>query len=92
MFSYFYLKMLTSPRAVTKCAIAADCPAFKGRLSSALHQLVVPAHHAENITNIGIKKILAFLLAAVRPSLDKILDRDDPNKYGRQQYKGNLQK
>jgi hypothetical protein len=30
MFSYFILKMLSSPPAVTNCAVATDCPAFMG--------------------------------------------------------------
>ncbi len=59
MFSYFSLKMLISPHAVTKCAVAAGRPAFMGGLSTALYRLIVPARHAENVTNIGVDKILA---------------------------------
>jgi hypothetical protein len=52
MFSYFSLKMLISPCAVTKCAVAAGRLAFMGVLSPALYQLIVLAHHAENVTQI----------------------------------------
>jgi hypothetical protein len=38
MFSYFSLKTLISPRALTKCAVAAGRPAFMGRLSPTLYQ------------------------------------------------------
>ncbi len=47
MFSYFSLKVLIPPCAVAKCAVAAGRPAFMGRLSPALYQLVVAARHAE---------------------------------------------
>jgi hypothetical protein len=56
MFSYFSLKMLISPCAVTKCADAPGHPAFMGGLSPALYQLIVLARHAENVTNIGVDK------------------------------------
>ncbi len=59
MFSYFSQEVLIPPRAVTKCAVAAGRPAFMGGLSPALWQLIVPACHAENITNIGVNKISA---------------------------------
>jgi hypothetical protein len=59
MFSYFSLKMLSSPCAVTKCAAAPGCPAFMGGLSPTLYQLIVPACHAQNVTNIGVNKISA---------------------------------
>jgi hypothetical protein len=58
MFSYFSLKMLYSPCSVTKCAVATGHPAFMGGLSPALYRLFVPAHYAENVTNIGVDKIL----------------------------------
>jgi hypothetical protein len=40
MFSYFSLKMLYSPYAVTKCAVATGRPAFMGGLSPALYWLI----------------------------------------------------
>jgi hypothetical protein len=40
MFSSFSLKMLCSPRAVTKCAVAAGHPAFMGGLSPALYRCI----------------------------------------------------
>ena len=58
MFSYFSQKVLIPPRALTKCAVAAGRPALMGGLSPALYRLIVPARHAENVTNIGIDKIL----------------------------------
>ncbi len=58
MISYVSQKVLILPHAVTKCAVATGRPAFMGRLSPALYRLIVPARHAENITNIGINKIL----------------------------------
>jgi hypothetical protein len=59
MFSYFSQKVLIPPRAVAKCAVATGRPAFMGGLSHARYQLIVPARHAENITNIGVEKISA---------------------------------
>jgi hypothetical protein len=59
MFSYFSQKVLIPPHAVTKCAVAAGRHAFMGGLSPALYRLIVPARHAENITNIGVDKISA---------------------------------
>ncbi len=56
MFSYFSLKMLISPRAVTKCAVAAGRLAFMCRLFPALYRLIVLAGHAQNVTNIGTCK------------------------------------
>ncbi len=56
MFSYLSLKILISPCAVTKCAVAPGHPAFMGRLSPALYRLIVPASPAENVTNIGVDK------------------------------------
>jgi hypothetical protein len=55
MFSYFSLKMLISPHAVTKCAVAAGRPASLGGLSPALYRRV-PARHAENVTNMAPTK------------------------------------
>jgi hypothetical protein len=40
MFSYFSLKMLYPPRAVTKCAVAAGRSAFMGGLSPAMYRLI----------------------------------------------------
>jgi hypothetical protein len=40
MFYFFSLKMLSSPRAVTKCAVAAGRDAFMGGLSPALYRLI----------------------------------------------------
>jgi hypothetical protein len=59
MFSYVSQKVLIPPHAVAKCAVATCCPAFMGGLSPALYWLIVPARHAENVTNIGVDKILA---------------------------------
>jgi len=59
MFSYFSQKVLIPPRALTKCAVAAGRPALMGGLSPALYRFIVLARHAENVTNIGIDKILA---------------------------------
>ena len=58
MFSYFSQKVLIPPRALTKCAVAAGRPALMGGLSPALYRLIVLARHAENVTNIGVDKIL----------------------------------
>ncbi len=58
MFSYVSQKVLIPPHAVAKCAVADGHPAFMGRLSPALYRLIVPARHAENVTNIGVGKIL----------------------------------
>jgi hypothetical protein len=52
----FSQKVLIPPHAVTNCAVAAGRPAFMGGLSPALYQLIVPARHAENVTNIGVDK------------------------------------
>jgi hypothetical protein len=57
MFSF--LKMLSSPHAVTKCGIAAGRPAFMGGLSPALYRLICTGPPCRNITNIGVDKILA---------------------------------
>jgi hypothetical protein len=59
MFSYVSQKVLIPPHAVTKCAVAAGRPAFMGELSPALYRLVVLAHHAEKVANIGVGNILA---------------------------------
>jgi hypothetical protein len=45
--------------AVAKCGVASGRPAFMGGLSPVLYQLIVPARHAENVTNFGADKILA---------------------------------
>jgi hypothetical protein len=59
MFSYISPKIMISPRAVTKCAVAAGCLAFMGGLSPTPYRLIVPARNAENVTNIGVDKIPA---------------------------------
>jgi hypothetical protein len=59
MFSYFSQMVLIPPRALTKCAVAAGRPALMGELSPALYRLIVLGRHEENVTNIGIDKILA---------------------------------
>jgi hypothetical protein len=59
IFSYVSQKVLIPPHAVAKCAVATGDPAFMGGLSPALYRLIVPAHHAENVTKIGIDTILA---------------------------------
>jgi hypothetical protein len=61
MFSYFSLKMLCSPRAVTKCAVAAGPPAFMGGLSPHCTGLFVSACHAE------MSKILELTKCQRRP-------------------------
>jgi hypothetical protein len=58
MISYFSLKVLIPSHAVPKWGVASGCPAFMGGLSPAPFRLVVPASHAENVTNFGIDKIL----------------------------------
>jgi hypothetical protein len=40
-------------------ALLSGCLAFIDRLSPALYQLIVPACHAENVTNFGAEKISA---------------------------------
>jgi hypothetical protein len=50
--------VLLSFHAVAKCGVASGRPAFMGRLSPVLYQLIVPARHAENVTNFGADKIL----------------------------------
>ncbi len=57
--TYDSQKVLIPPHAVVKCAIVPGCLAFMGGLSPALYQLIVPARHAEKVTNIGVDKILA---------------------------------
>jgi hypothetical protein len=59
MFSFISQTVLIPPHAVTKCGIATAPPAFMGGLSPTLYRLVVPAHHAKYVTNIGVDKILA---------------------------------
>ncbi len=58
MISYISQKVLIPPHAVAKCVVATGRPAFMGRLSPALYRLIVLARHAENVTNIGVDKIL----------------------------------
>jgi hypothetical protein len=41
-------------------SIASGRPAFMGELSLVLYWLIVPAHHAENVTNFGANKISAY--------------------------------
>jgi hypothetical protein len=57
--SYVSLMMEIPLHAVAKCGVAFSRPAFMGGLSPTLYRLIVPAHHAENVTNFGIDKILA---------------------------------
>jgi hypothetical protein len=57
--SYVSLMVLLSLHAVTKCGVASGRPAFMGGLSSVLYRLIVPARHAENVTNFGTVKISA---------------------------------
>jgi hypothetical protein len=57
--SYISLMVLLSLHAVSKCGVASGHPAFMGGLSSVLYQLIVPAPHAENVTNFGADKISA---------------------------------
>jgi hypothetical protein len=59
MISYIFQKVLNPPYAVAKCDVATGRPAFMDGLSPALYRLVIPARHAENVTNIGLDKILA---------------------------------
>jgi hypothetical protein len=56
MISYVSQKVLISSHAVAKYGDASAHPAFMGRLSPALYWLVVPAHHAENVTNFGVRQ------------------------------------
>jgi hypothetical protein len=44
---------------VAKYGIASDRTAFMGGLSPALYRLIVPARHAENVTNFDADKISA---------------------------------
>jgi len=57
MFSF--LKMLSSPHAVTKCGVAAGRPAFMGGLSPALYRLICTSPPCRNVTNIGVDKMSA---------------------------------
>jgi hypothetical protein len=50
--------VLLSFHAVAKCGVASGRPAFMGGLSPVLYRLIVPARHAENVTNFGADKIL----------------------------------
>ncbi len=45
--------------AVAKCGIASGYPAFTGGFSPALYQLILPALHADNVTNFDADKISA---------------------------------
>jgi hypothetical protein len=65
MISNVSQKLLIPPHAVAKCVVATGQPAFMSGLSPALYRLVVPAPHAENITNIGMDKILAPVLLKI---------------------------
>jgi len=51
--------MLLSLHAVAKCGVASGRPAFIGGLSHVLYLLIVPACHAENVTNFGADKMSA---------------------------------
>jgi hypothetical protein len=56
--SYVSLMVLLSLHAVVKFGIASSRLAFMGGLSPVLYRLIVPARHAENVTNFGADKIL----------------------------------
>jgi hypothetical protein len=55
--SYVSLMVLIPLHAVAKCA--SGRPALMGCPSPAPYRLIVPARHAENVTNFGADKILA---------------------------------
>jgi hypothetical protein len=55
-FSFVSLMVLIPLQAVTKCGVASGHPAFMGRLSPTLYPLIVPASHAEKVTNFGTTK------------------------------------
>jgi hypothetical protein len=57
--SYDSLMVLLSLHAVVKYGVASSRPAFMGGLSPVLYRLIVPARHAENITNFSADKISA---------------------------------
>ncbi len=57
--SYISLMVLPSLHAVVKCGVASSPPAFMGGLSPVLYRLIVPARHAENVTNFSANKISA---------------------------------
>jgi hypothetical protein len=57
--SYVSKMVLIPLHAVAKCGIASGRPAFMGRLSPVPYRLIVPARHAENVTNFGADKISA---------------------------------
>jgi len=58
--SYVSLMVLLSLHAVAKCGVASGRPAFMGGVSPVLYRLIVPARHAENVTNFGADKISAL--------------------------------
>jgi hypothetical protein len=58
--SYVTLMVLLSLHAVAKCGIVSGRPAFMGGLSPLLYRLIVPARHAENVTDFGADKISAL--------------------------------
>jgi hypothetical protein len=55
--SYVSLMVLLSLPAVVKCGVASSRPAFMGGLTPVLYRLIVPARHAENVTNFSADKI-----------------------------------
>jgi hypothetical protein len=57
--SYVSQMVLLSLHAVAKCGVASGRPAFMGKFSPVLYRLIVPACHAENVTNFGADKISA---------------------------------
>jgi hypothetical protein len=57
--SYVSLMVLLSLHAVAKCGVASGRPAFMGGVSPVLYRLIVPARHAENVTNFGADKMSA---------------------------------
>ncbi len=56
----FVSRMVLIPlHAVARCGVASGRRAFMGRLTPTLYRLIVPARHAENVTNFGADKISA---------------------------------
>jgi hypothetical protein len=56
LISYISPMVLLALHAVVKCVIASCRPAFMGGLSPVLYRLIVPARHAENVTNFGAER------------------------------------
>jgi hypothetical protein len=60
--SYVSLMVLIPMHAVAKCGVASGHPAFLGGLSAVLYRLILPACHAENVTNFGANKNIGVRL------------------------------